>query len=503
MKNFFKCLIDRKIMIIIISLFCGLLALGFTYLIYNPRNEYYAISFSGDEIDESLFNDYLYIDNIKTEIEDIRDKSKCLVLNDYIITYSNIKEVSYDEKKEKITIIYLDEFKNEQTETEYGVLNDYDSDYINVSNYWYNVYNKEYVIDSINKLVKIIDENETFELSATSDGSVMYSVNYSSFSYIKSKKISKTSKLSYDNGIYTLKMQRRYFNTWQQARRFMLRSIKNSGSISGYLVDFNLINYTDASKSSSVINEVGGISIYIPFLISLGFGFILSVALVLIFYIIKKEDMLDSVEYDNENVFKTIFHKNYFKKCIEPFKDIKSVITMSILLALMLAAKFIHLPSGFGSLGISLGIFPFAVLGLLYGPVAGMLIGFVSNTVGFFLVPDGSPFHIGYGLNAALSGFIYGICFYKTKITYSKCLCARVIINLFINAFLGSLWWADVASLSRAGRITYMFSVSLPKNLVYLLPQSIMFYLTFKALSRVFRATGMVDETICDNMTLF
>lgn len=501
MSKFFKILYQRLIMIIVITVVFGLIGVLFVSFFYNPRHEVYEISFKSSDSNTSLFNNYDYINDIKNKIEDERDKSISLVLNEYKIELENpsdITSITGDNDKEQVTINY----RNKST-MEYGILKEVASDYsyIIVDDYWYNIYGLTYEVYEEYNLVVF---SNGVVVNAKTDNSIKYSCNYSSFSYINSKKIAKTSKVIYSNGIFTLSMQKRYFNTWQQARRFMLNSIKYSGNIDSYITtDDNSLLFNKALSNKLTINEVSGFNEFLSFGIGSGIGLLVSLVLIAIFYSIKKEDAIDKIEYDNVNIFKTIFHKEYFKRCVEPFKDVKSLIMMSIILALMITAKFISLPSGFGSLGISLGIFPFAIAGALYGPVAGALIGFMSNTIGFFLAPNGYPFHIGYGLTAALSGMVYGVCFYKTKITYSKCLFARLVINIVFNGYLGSVWWAQVSDLSHEGMITYMLTISMPKNLVYLLPQSIAFYLVFKALRRVFKATNLINAQICDNMTLF
>ena len=88
-----------------------------------------------------------------------------------------------------------------------------------------------------------------------------------------------------------------------------------------------------------------------------------------------------------------------------------------MLFALMLASKLVSLPSGFGNLGLSFAYLFFSTIGLIYGPIAGLLIGFLSDVLGFFLFDtSGFSFFIGYSIQAMITGLIYGIMFFKTKI---------------------------------------------------------------------------------------
>ena len=65
-------------------------------------------------------------------------------------------------------------------------------------------------------------------------------------------------------------------------------------------------------------------------------------------------------------------------------------------------------------LGQSLKIyFSFVVVSLgcaCYGPLVGMGVGAVIDTLGFLLSSYGEPYFPGYLITAMLSGLIYGVC---------------------------------------------------------------------------------------------
>lgn len=230
----------------------------------------------------------------------------------------------------------------------------------------------------------------------------------------------------------------------------------------------------------------------------------MSIALVSLFF--SKKATKDKEEYvvcDNEEVFSTIFHKKYWKYALNKKLKVKDLCVISVLFAMMMVCKAIVLPSGFSNLGLSFTFLFFATISLLYGPFMGLFIGFFSDILGFFLFPTGYAFFFPYTLNAMLTGFLYGIFFYKTKITYSKVFICRVFVNMIINVILGSIWMGMISEFSKEQTITYMLFTSLPKNLVYLLPQSILLYILFKSLGRVFLANNMIDRRICENITLF
>ena len=140
--------------------------------------------------------------------------------------------------------------------------------------------------------------------------------------------------------------------------------------------------------------------------------------------------------------------------------------------------KFISIPSGFANLGLGLTYLIFAYICLIYGPIWGLIIGFSSDIFGFIMKP--TIFHPGYTLQAMLTGFVYGLFLYKTDLKFSKVLLCRIIINIFLNGIFGAFLWGSYADLTLDATITYMNVVCLPKNIIYLIPQSALLYFFLK-----------------------
>ena len=172
---------------------------------------------------------------------------------------------------------------------------------------------------------------------------------------------------------------------------------------------------------------------------------------------------------------------------------------------MMLVCKLIPIPSGFGNLGLSFTYLFFSMISMIYGPIAGLVIGIFSDVLGYFIGGASGMFFPGYTLDAMLAGFVYGLCFYKTKLTFAKCLYARLIVNLFVNVVMGSLWYCIVyvGDFTFDSYLTYVTIISLPKNLIYLLPQTILLFIVLRAMTRPFAAFGLIDQRIRDHVTLF
>ena len=207
--------------------------------------------------------------------------------------------------------------------------------------------------------------------------------------------------------------------------------------------------------------------------------------------------------YDNQETFRTPFHKQYWVDSLSFLKNTKSITTISMLLALMLASKLVTLPSGFGELGLSFSYLFFATISLIYGPVAGLLIGFLSDVLGFFLFDSGRySFSFIYVFQAVITGFIYGIIFYRTKISFKRILISRVLVAVIANIIIGSIAYGFDVKFNFDQTLIYMLTISIPKNILFLIPQSLLLYIVFKAIIPILSKFKYIDPKIEKNITL-
>ena len=174
----------------------------------------------------------------------------------------------------------------------------------------------------------------------------------------------------------------------------------------------------------------------------------------------------------------------YWQQAADEFKNIRvlAFAGMVTALAIILESFPIYL------LGQSLKIyFSFVVVSLgcaCYGPLVGMGVGAVIDTLGFLLSSYGEPYFPGYLVTAVLSGFIYGVLLYKRKPTLLRIIVVRLIINYGSNVLLGSVWKAMLYGKG----YYYYFTTGLVKNTTMLpievLLMVLMFQLALPALAR-------------------
>ena len=231
----------------------------------------------------------------------------------------------------------------------------------------------------------------------------------------------------------------------------------------------------------------------------------LLIELIACIFLAKRKENNEQNPIDNKTVFSNIFHKEYWRLACRPLTNVKDITMVAMLFAMMLVCKLIPIPSGFGSLGIGFTYLFFSITCMIYGPVYGFVIGAILDTLGFFMPNGGGPiFHLGYTLQTALTGMIYGLCFYRKKFTFFNTFLSRMAVNFLMNVLLGSflyivVFYPDVKTGSAEFLKlfnSYMLLLSLPKNIVYLIPQTLLLYFVIRAILPILIRFNFVPRQI-------
>ena len=131
------------------------------------------------------------------------------------------------------------------------------------------------------------------------------------------------------------------------------------------------------------------------------------------------------------------------------------------------------------------------VLGNLCGPVMGLVFGFVEDILGFILHPTGE-FFPGYTLSTMAGVLVYALCFFRRRITVVRLIAANLLVNLLVNAAMGSVW----STMVRGGVYWGWFIPSLAKNLVTVLPKAAALYFLFQALLPILQRMGLIPRQV-------
>ena len=133
---------------------------------------------------------------------------------------------------------------------------------------------------------------------------------------------------------------------------------------------------------------------------------------------------------------------NIFVRSLRELRSTRCLAVTALLIAinvtLDLLGLSIKLPP---NLRIGFGFLCNASIGMLFGPVVGMMAGVCTDVLGYFAgnLSMGAYFP-GYTLTAVVGGLIWGLWLYPRKITVWRAIGAKTCINLFCNICLNTLW---------------------------------------------------------------
>jgi len=183
-----------------------------------------------------------------------------------------------------------------------------------------------------------------------------------------------------------------------------------------------------------------------------------------------------------------MFNKEYWRSSAQKLKDVKYMAIIALFVAIKTVLSSIYIPVG-ENLRIGINFIFVAIEASIIGPVAGLASGFVTDIVSWIVFPSG-PFFFGYTLTAMLGLFVYGICFYRRKITIKHIIIAKVLTNYLINVLLGSLWSACLYS---KGYI-YYFTKSLIKNTILLPIEVVILVMAFTIISPLLYRKNLITS---------
>lgn len=141
---------------------------------------------------------------------------------------------------------------------------------------------------------------------------------------------------------------------------------------------------------------------------------------------------------------------------------------------------------------LSFGFLARALCAMVCGPVLGLIYGFVEDILGFILQPSGE-FFIGYTLSTMLGVLIYALCFYRRRVSVANIVLANLLVNLFVNALLGSVW--NVMTRGNGNWAGYWgwFVPSLIKNVATIAPKAILLHILFDSMLPILRRIGVLS----------
>ncbi|MBR5559530.1 MAG: folate family ECF transporter S component [Oscillospiraceae bacterium] len=119
-------------------------------------------------------------------------------------------------------------------------------------------------------------------------------------------------------------------------------------------------------------------------------------------------------------------------------------VRLMVVVALLTAMQIVisrHLSISLWNMKIGFGFVPVMLAGMLFGPLAGGLVGGFSDLIGALLFPIG-PYFPGFTLTAALTGAMFGWMLHKRQ-SFGR-VCGVVLFNQLVLGLLINSFWISV-----------------------------------------------------------
>lgn len=161
------------------------------------------------------------------------------------------------------------------------------------------------------------------------------------------------------------------------------------------------------------------------------------------------------------SLFSSPFSKKYWSLALRELSSVRMLAVLALLVACTAAVSALYIPVGLNLRVMFSYIFE-GTAAMIAGPVAMLPFGVAADLLGFVIAPSGE-FFPGYTLSTVLGALIYSLFLYRAKFSLARIAGAKLCVNLFVNAALGSLWTFMLYSGGRTYGV--IFTTSLLKNL--------------------------------------
>ena len=133
----------------------------------------------------------------------------------------------------------------------------------------------------------------------------------------------------------------------------------------------------------------------------------------------------------------SVFSAAYWREAAANLKDTRMLALAAMIVALRAVCKMLEIPLAPG-LNINVAAIFNSVGAMVYGPVVGVVGAMVSDPLGYLLHPDG-PYFLPFMLTDMSSSLIFGLFFWRRRMTVGRTMTAKFTINMVSNIVLTSV----------------------------------------------------------------
>ncbi len=187
----------------------------------------------------------------------------------------------------------------------------------------------------------------------------------------------------------------------------------------------------------------------------------------------------------------------YWKSAARSFRSTPMLVLAALTVALRVAVKFFRIPLAAG-LFLSFDCYVNALGSLVYGPLMGLAVGAVSDTLGCILAPSG-PYFLPFILVEMSSSFLFGLFFWQRELSLPRILTAKFTVNTVCNIVLTSLFvkWSYRVfyGVEKAQGYALINGARIVKSLVLFPVEAVLIALVFRAAIPVLRSQNLLRGT--------
>lgn len=132
-----------------------------------------------------------------------------------------------------------------------------------------------------------------------------------------------------------------------------------------------------------------------------------------------------------------ILSKTYWRLAAKNFSDTRMIAFAALIIAMRVVVKFFKIPLAAG-LSLTFDCYVNSLGSLCYGPLVGLAVGAISDTLGCIIHPSGDYF-LPFILTEMTSSFIFGLFLWKRTLTPVRVLVCKFTVNLVCNIILTSV----------------------------------------------------------------
>ena len=184
--------------------------------------------------------------------------------------------------------------------------------------------------------------------------------------------------------------------------------------------------------------------------------------------------------------FLSQFSPNWWRAALAELGNTRKMVISALLSAIAVVLTIAVVPVAGGNIRVMFTFIVSSLNAMICGPFVGLVWGAVTDIVAFIAFGDGA-FFPGYTLSEMLVSLTFAMFLYRRPLSFYRILAARAIINVFVNAGLGSLWIVLMGWSTKGYPV--QFAMSLVKNMAMLpietIVMSLLFYSLYPSLVRM------------------